>query len=94
MVRGLLWVALGPALVSQTHSHPVDLATTPTKLSFSAKTERSWLWGWAWGAESTVSVVDRSPILSFPSRPGISTVLVKLAHLTPYHSSRLWRRDR
>jgi len=27
------------------------------------------LWGWAWGAESTVSVVDHEPIVSFPSRP-------------------------
>jgi len=40
-----------------------------TNKSFSTKSERSWLWGWAWGAESTVSVVDREPIVSFPSRP-------------------------
>lgn len=31
--------------------------------------EGSWLWGWVWGAESTVSVVDRSPPLTFHSRP-------------------------
>ncbi|EGN98507.1 hypothetical protein SERLA73DRAFT_183556 [Serpula lacrymans var. lacrymans S7.3] len=31
--------------------------------------EGSWLWGWVWGAESTVSVVDRSPSLSYPARP-------------------------
>ncbi|KIM54482.1 hypothetical protein SCLCIDRAFT_377403 [Scleroderma citrinum Foug A] len=31
--------------------------------------EGSWLWGWVWGADSTVSVVDRSPPLTFHSRP-------------------------
>lgn len=31
--------------------------------------EGSWLWGWVWGAECSVSVVDRSPPLSFRSRP-------------------------
>lgn len=29
----------------------------------------SWLWAWVWGAESSVSVVDRSPPLTFRSRP-------------------------
>ncbi|KAF8443010.1 hypothetical protein L210DRAFT_3611472 [Boletus edulis BED1] len=29
----------------------------------------TWLWGWVWGAECSVSVVDRSPPLSFRSRP-------------------------
>ncbi|EIW74702.1 hypothetical protein CONPUDRAFT_67133 [Coniophora puteana RWD-64-598 SS2] len=29
----------------------------------------SWLWGWVWGAESSVSVVDRSPPLTFHARP-------------------------
>ncbi|KIY69881.1 hypothetical protein CYLTODRAFT_348670 [Cylindrobasidium torrendii FP15055 ss-10] len=37
-------------------------------LSFGTHTDKSW-WGWAWGAESTVSVVDRSPGVSFSSRP-------------------------
>lgn len=31
--------------------------------------EGSWLWGWVWGAECSVSIVDRSPPLTFPSRP-------------------------
>ncbi|KAF9220902.1 hypothetical protein BS17DRAFT_712771 [Gyrodon lividus] len=31
--------------------------------------EGSWLWGWVWGAESSVSVVDRTPPLTFHSRP-------------------------
>ncbi|KIY46725.1 hypothetical protein FISHEDRAFT_46690 [Fistulina hepatica ATCC 64428] len=33
------------------------------------QSEKSWLLGWAWGAESTVSIVDRTPVLSFASRP-------------------------
>ncbi|KAI9433246.1 hypothetical protein BJY52DRAFT_1231605 [Lactarius psammicola] len=31
--------------------------------------DQSWLWGWAWGPDSTVSIVDRSPPVTFPSRP-------------------------
>ena len=31
--------------------------------------EGSWLWAWVWGAECSVSVVDRSPPLTFRSRP-------------------------
>ncbi|KAK7028847.1 hypothetical protein VNI00_014860 [Paramarasmius palmivorus] len=38
------------------------------KFSFNISSERSWF-TWAWGAESTVSVVDRSPVISFASRP-------------------------
>ncbi|EJC98919.1 uncharacterized protein FOMMEDRAFT_95273 [Fomitiporia mediterranea MF3/22] len=34
-----------------------------------ASADSSWLWGWAWGADNTVSVVDRSPPVSFVSRP-------------------------
>ncbi|TFK70915.1 hypothetical protein BDN72DRAFT_958424 [Pluteus cervinus] len=66
MARALLWVMFGPALIQQTHSYPVNSSFQP---SIAVKSERSWLWGWAWGAESTVSIVDRSPVLSFPSRP-------------------------
>ncbi|KAG0703763.1 hypothetical protein DFH29DRAFT_914929 [Suillus ampliporus] len=38
------------------------------KLSATSQ-EGGWLWGWVWGAESSVSVVDRSPPLTFHSRP-------------------------
>jgi E3 ubiquitin-protein ligase RNF13/E3 ubiquitin-protein ligase RNF167 len=31
--------------------------------------DQSWLWGWAWGPDSTVSIVDRSPPMTFSSRP-------------------------
>ena len=37
--------------------------------SLSTHSEKSWM-GWVWGAESTVSIVDRSPPLSYVSRPG------------------------
>ncbi|KAG7088170.1 hypothetical protein E1B28_012191 [Marasmius oreades] len=33
-----------------------------------ASQEKGWV-SWIWGAESTVSVVDRSPVISFQSRP-------------------------
>ncbi|TRM62468.1 hypothetical protein BD626DRAFT_497484 [Schizophyllum amplum] len=36
---------------------------------FRSNSDKSWLWGWAWGAESTVSVVDRTPAVRFASRP-------------------------
>ncbi|KAL5501365.1 hypothetical protein ACEPAH_8625 [Sanghuangporus vaninii] len=35
----------------------------------STSSDGNWLWGWAWGADNTVSVVDRSPPVSFASRP-------------------------
>ncbi|KAF5382464.1 hypothetical protein D9615_002735 [Tricholomella constricta] len=69
MPRGWLWAPLALILVSQAHSQPVESNLGNSTATFTAKSERSWLWGWAWGAESTVSVVDRSPIVSFPSRP-------------------------
>ena len=34
-----------------------------------ASVEGTWLWGWVWGAESAVSIVDRTPPLTFRSRP-------------------------
>ncbi|KAF8349194.1 hypothetical protein F5887DRAFT_944919 [Amanita rubescens] len=54
------------ALINYTSSYPAE---TVEQTSFTSKSERSWLWGWAWGAESTVSVVDHTPVVSFPSRP-------------------------
>ncbi|KAF8073925.1 hypothetical protein FPV67DRAFT_1410711 [Lyophyllum atratum] len=69
MPRGWLWAPLALFLLYQAKSQPVDSNLSAPNISFSAKSERSWLWGWAWGAESTVSVVDREPMVSFPSRP-------------------------
>ena len=42
------------------------------------KSDRGWLWSWTWGTESTVSVIDHTPVLSFPSRPGIFTITSSL----------------
>jgi len=54
-------------LLIPTHSHPIDFLRA---ISVASKTDRSWsALGWAWGSESTVSVVDRTPPVSFPSRP-------------------------
>ncbi|KXN88098.1 hypothetical protein AN958_07557 [Leucoagaricus sp. SymC.cos] len=33
------------------------------------QSDRTWLWGWAWGSESTVSIVDHTPVISYTSRP-------------------------
>ena len=72
MPQGWMRAVVALTVFSQICSHPIDTDNrTQTPDSYFAKTERSWLWGWAWGAESTVSVVDHSPIVSFPSRPGI-----------------------
>ncbi|KAH7927806.1 hypothetical protein BV22DRAFT_1193366 [Leucogyrophana mollusca] len=52
--------------VLQVHAHPMTFFLH--KLSATSP-EGNWLWGWVWGAESTVSIVDRSPPLTFHSRP-------------------------
>ncbi|KAJ8080224.1 hypothetical protein PM082_017054 [Marasmius tenuissimus] len=54
------------SLFHQVYSYP--LGEFVTQLTRRASPEKGWL-NWVWGAESTVSVVDRSPIVSFPSRP-------------------------
>jgi E3 ubiquitin-protein ligase RNF13/E3 ubiquitin-protein ligase RNF167 len=66
MVHGLLFITLSLAFVSKIRSQPLDFLP---KFHFDGKTDRSWLWSWAWGAENTVAIVDRSPAVSFPSRP-------------------------
>ena len=64
MVLGLLWLSY---LSLTAIANPVLVDRNDT---FVAKSERSLFWGWAWGTESTVSIVDRTPPISFPSRPG------------------------
>jgi PA domain len=59
-------IAVLLALVCLVYSHPIEQLSSGTVV---LKSERSWLWGWAWGAENKVSIVDRSPPLSFASRP-------------------------
>ncbi|KIJ62527.1 hypothetical protein HYDPIDRAFT_114171 [Hydnomerulius pinastri MD-312] len=58
----LLVVVMSVLQVHAAHSNFLQ------KLS-ATSAEGSWLWGWVWGAESSVSVVDRSPPLTFHSRP-------------------------
>lgn len=60
---GLLWLLY---CTLSTLATPVEFQRNQT---FVAKSERSLFWGWAWGTESTVSIVDRTPPISFPSRP-------------------------
>ena len=36
-----------------------------------AQSDKTRLWSWAWGSESTVSIVDHSPVISYNSRPGV-----------------------
>ncbi|KAJ7749236.1 hypothetical protein B0H14DRAFT_2405965 [Mycena olivaceomarginata] len=65
-MRAVLWPVLS-LLLSDASAVPRPASVNTAGVSI--KSERSWLWGWAWGAESTVSVVDRSPVVSFASRP-------------------------
>ncbi|KAF8903103.1 hypothetical protein CPB84DRAFT_1774829 [Gymnopilus junonius] len=66
MVFGLLCLSYFNALLFFTIASPVELQP---EVRFTASSERSRWLSWAWGTESTVSVVDRSPVVSFPSRP-------------------------
>ncbi|KAI0077852.1 hypothetical protein K474DRAFT_1576500, partial [Panus rudis PR-1116 ss-1] len=48
-----------------------------------------WLWGWAWAADGTVSVVDRTPAITFPARPasfGLELVDPLLGYVIPLSS--------
>ncbi|TFY69466.1 hypothetical protein EVJ58_g361 [Rhodofomes roseus] len=53
-------------LVLESRSQPADWLR---KFAVDGRDESSWLWGWAWAADGTVSVVDRSPPVTFPARP-------------------------
>ena len=62
----LLALAISSPLVPNAASHPVDWLR---KFTPSSRDDGSWLWGWAWAADGTVSVVDRTPPVTFPARP-------------------------
>ncbi|KAH7914249.1 hypothetical protein BJ138DRAFT_1210048 [Hygrophoropsis aurantiaca] len=66
MARAPMVLLLILVYVLQVYSHPMTFLIH--KLSPTSP-EGNWLWGWVWGAESTVSIVDRSPPLTFHSRP-------------------------
>jgi E3 ubiquitin-protein ligase RNF13/E3 ubiquitin-protein ligase RNF167 len=63
MASVLATVTLLLTFLAQTNAYPVQQST------ITLKSERSWLWSWAWGAENKVSIVDRTPPVSFVSRP-------------------------
>ncbi|EMD39753.1 hypothetical protein CERSUDRAFT_112039 [Gelatoporia subvermispora B] len=39
------------------------------KISSTVRDEGAWLWGWGWPTDGSVSIVDRTPPVSFPARP-------------------------
>lgn len=67
MACRLLLLTILLACLAGIHSYPTDFLS---KIKSAAAAERSWLWSWAWGwGESTVSIMDRYPPLTFASRP-------------------------
>ncbi|KAI5120136.1 hypothetical protein M0805_001904 [Coniferiporia weirii] len=56
-----------PSVYARSENNPT-LGSWLRRVS-TAGADGSWLWGWAWGADNTVSIVDRSPPVSFTSRP-------------------------
>ena len=57
-------------LILQVHAHPNPLSYfSNISTAVQGFHDQSWLWGWAWGPDSTVSIVDRSPPVTFSSRP-------------------------
>ena len=67
MINVLLVYVLA-SLLNHASCHPVDWLR---KLSAPKAHDdgSSWLWGWVWAADGTVSIVDRSPPVTFPARP-------------------------
>ncbi|KAI9443334.1 hypothetical protein H4582DRAFT_2072391 [Lactarius indigo] len=73
----------------QIQAHSRAVGSTRCQPQVQGFQDQSWLWGWAWGPDSTVSIVDRSPPVIFPSRPAgfgaeISDVL--LGYVIPLNS--------
>ena len=56
-------------LALQVHASPPWFNISTFSTAVQGFHDQSWLWGWAWGPDSTVSVVDRSPLVTFSSRP-------------------------
>lgn len=91
MTRHWLWLIFALASSFSITAHPVESSKSEDTAddNFVAKSERSWLWGWAWGAESTVSVVDHTPVISFPSRPAAFGAEIRdpiLGYIIPFSS--------
>ncbi|TDL17749.1 hypothetical protein BD410DRAFT_794045 [Rickenella mellea] len=54
--------------LGEAEGHPI-FSGWLRKVSAASGGDAGWIWGWAWGADSTVAVVDRSPPVIFESRP-------------------------
>ncbi|EJF63506.1 hypothetical protein DICSQDRAFT_134945 [Dichomitus squalens LYAD-421 SS1] len=66
----LALVLTSSSLVAPARCTPVDwLRKLTGPPPGSARDDSSWLWGWAWASDGTVSVVDRTPPVTFPARP-------------------------
>jgi hypothetical protein len=51
--------------------------------------DQAWLWGWTWGPDSSVTIVDRSPPLAFAARPagfGASVADPLLGYVIPLNA--------
>lgn len=72
MLHFALVLALSSSpLIAPAHCSPVDWLRKlagPTGPG-GARDDSSWLWGWAWASDGSVSVVDRTPPITFPARP-------------------------
>ncbi|KAI1793359.1 hypothetical protein LXA43DRAFT_886061 [Ganoderma leucocontextum] len=72
MINLVLVLALSSSsLIAPARCSPVDWLRKlagPTGPG-SARDDSSWLWGWAWASDGSVSVVDRTPPVTFPARP-------------------------
>ncbi|KAI0086509.1 hypothetical protein BDY19DRAFT_1074760 [Irpex rosettiformis] len=64
----LSFALLGLIVISKASAHSTDWLKRFT-FTPSNRQDGSWLWGWAWAADGSVSVVDRSPPLMYPARP-------------------------
>ena len=72
MLHLALFLALSSSsLIAPARSSPVDWLR---KLGGpagpgGARDDSSWLWGWAWASDGSVTVFDRTPPVTFPARP-------------------------
>lgn len=77
------------------HGHPaawlrrISLIRPPGGGPGGGEETGNWLWGWAWASDGTVSVVDRSPAITYPARPasfGMYLADPLLGHVIPLSS--------
>ncbi|KAJ8480662.1 hypothetical protein ONZ51_g6509 [Trametes cubensis] len=66
MINVLILLAVSVVLVPRVDSHRPDWLRRFTP---SSRDDSNWLWSWAWASDGTVSIVDRSPPVTFPARP-------------------------